>query len=261
MDWPALIMDVVGVLLTLGALVYLFLNGDSSERRSPIVFLGFAYTVILVSNLYWIVYEIMTFESIYLFSAIDIASAGFFLLTGASIAMTVEDRDSFDAPAFLASGAFALAQGLLWILWTKAWFKDMLGCLPIWYTLYHLFRAVRSTAPFSHEEHIALVVVQVLVPVMQVWSYLSWDTYGSILDALSGIVCLVGFVWLVARMIRLWRTDDRAEATAACAFVALLWCLCTMYLMYEPLYSVFLLLSSVMMLVSSVALVRSVLNS
>ena len=259
METVTLIVDSLEALVLLVSTLHLFRHSDASERRSPVVFLGFSYAVLAVSNLYWIAHELMTRESIYDFSAIDIASAGFFLLAGASVAMLFGERDHIDVPLLAGSCAFVLVQGALWMMWTGDWFKDSIGALPVWYLSYYVFRALRRSQVLTRPERIAFVAVSVAIAAMQVWSFAAQETYGGLVDAASGIVCLLVFAWLAAKLALRWQSDGAASApTVALAFVTMLWALSSMYLMYEPLYTVFLALSVAMMAICAVVVVRRV---
>ena len=254
----AFIVDVFEMVLLVVTVVYLFRHSDASRQRSPIVFLGFSYAVLLVSNLYWIAYELMTREAIYEFSAIDIASAGLYLLAGASIAMLLDEREGLDLPVFVGSGIYSIGQAVLWVIWTNMWLKDVLGCLPIWYMAYYLVRGLKRIRAFSHVERVALVVVVAAVAALQVGSFVVWDTFGSALDITSGILCLVVYFGLVAKLYLTNKAEGIGGKVVGYAFSALLWALCSMYLMYEPLYSIFLLLSVLMMGVTAVLVVKRV---
>jgi len=250
--------DLIELAALLGIVLYLFNHADDSERRSPIMLLAFSYAVLFVSNLYWVAHELMTREAIYEFSAIDIASAGLYLLAGASLGMMLRREEGLDVPVCVGSGAFALGQGVLWLIWTGAWFKDLVGCLPTWYLTYYVVCALKVTRAFSKGERIALVAFSLSVFALQAWGFVARDTYGSLLDAGSGIVCLAVTAYLAVRLWRSWQGPKALGQTVALAFAVVDWTFSSMYLMYDPLYSVFLLLSSVALVIVGIAVVRKV---
>lgn len=253
-----LIVDILEALVLLGAILYLFRHAGASERKSPVVFLGFSYAVLFVSNLYWIAHEFLTLESIYAFSAIDISSAGFYLLAGASLAMTLDERGKLDTTVFVASGLFALLQAFLWVLWTGAWFKDGVGALPIWYLSYYVIRGLKLSGAFSRRGGWCLVIATLVVSAMQVWAFLTQDSYGGLIDTSSGIVGLVVFAALAVLVARSWRREGATGTTVARAYALSLWSSFVMYLMYEPLYSVYLLLLTLTFVALAIVVVGEV---
>lgn len=253
-----LIVDVFEALVLLGAILYLFRHADASERKSPVVFLGFSYAVLFVSNLYWIAHEVLTRESIYTFSAIDISSAGFLLLAGASLAMTLDERGRLDVSALVVSGLFTLVQAFLWILWTGAWFKDGVGSLPMWYLSYYVVRGLKLSGAYSRRGGWWLVIAVGVVAVMQTMAFFAQNSYGPLLDTSSGFVCLIVLIALAVLLGRTWRREGTTPTTVARAFAVVLWCLFAMYLMFEPFYSIFMLLSVVSFAATAAAVVGEV---
>lgn len=244
-----IIADVFDVVVLVAASIHLFSHVSETERRSPAVMLGFAYTMQVVSNLYWIAHEIMTKEAIYEFSAIDVASAGFYILFGASLAMVIGRRDKVEVRALLGSGIVALVQVAMWVVWAGSWFKNVLGGLPVWYATYYVILAVRETHALPKAGRIALQLGVVAITVVQLCAGaldLPTET-ASLLDTAGGLICLAGVATIDILLYRSWQAGFTAEKTLALAFLGVLWAWSSMFLMFEPLYSVFLIIAVVQM--------------
>lgn len=246
-----IIADVLEVVVLAGATLYLFSHAGASERRSPAVMLGFAYAIMFVSNLYWIAHELMTKEAIYEFSAIDVASAGFYILFGASLSMVVGRRERVDVVALVGSGVVAGAQIGCWVLWAGSWFKNVLGGLPAWYASYYVILAVRDTQATSKVRWSSLMAAALVVVVLQVWGFFSPGEIQPAFDAAGGLVSLAGTVAIDLWLVRSWTAEGASQRTISLAFLAALWSWSAMFLMSDPFYSILLMVSTVQMVVAA----------
>lgn len=253
-----LIADVVETAVLVGVTVFLFQRADASERRSPIMFLAFANALYMVSQLYWIAHEFLTREAIYAFSAIDIASAGFYLLCGASIAMTLDSRVHLDRTVLAISTVIAFGQMVLWGMWTGAWFKDVVGGLPLWYVTYYVVLAVRDAPSFTKLESRLIAGGFIATVILQAWSFSARDSYGPRVDIVCCCLLLAIFAVLLVMLLRGWNDAGSIETTVARAFVCLLWAWGSSYLSFEPFFTVFVLLGAAMLPLISIAIVRRV---
>lgn len=240
-----IIADVLEVVVLIGTAIHLFSHAGESEGRSPAVMLGFAYTVVSVSNLYWIAHELMTREAIYEFSAIDIASAGFYILFGASLAMVIGRRDKIDVRAFAIAGVVAVAQSAMWIVWAGSWFKNALGGLPVWYATYYVILASWETRAVPNAGRFAVVLSAVVVTAVQVCggTIPAFARFISLFDLIDGTICLLATVVIDALLFRSWKAERSSQRTVALSSLGVLWTWSAMFLMYEPFYTVFHIIS------------------
>ena len=253
-----IIADVLEVVVLIGAAIHLFSHAGESEGRSPAVMLGFAYTVVSVSNLYWIAHELMTREAIYEFSAIDIASAGFYILFGASLAMVIGRRDKIDVHAFAIAGVIAVAQSAMWIVWAGSWFKNALGGLPVWYATYYVILASWETRAVPNAGRFAVVLSAVVVTAVQVCggTIPAFARFIPLLDIIDGPICLIAAAVIDLTLLGSWRAENSLEKTVALAFLGVLWTWSAMFLMYEPFYSIFHIISIAQMALAALAVTR-----
>ncbi len=253
-----LIADVMEMAVLAAVTVFLFRRADASERRSPVMFMAFANASYMTSQLYWVAHEFLTREAIYAFSAIDIASAGFYLLCGASIAMTLDSRVHLDRTVLAIATVITFGQTILWGMWTGAWFKDAVGGLPLWYATYYVVLAVRDAPSFTKLESRLIVLGFVATVILQVWSFSTRDSYGPRVDIVCCCLLLAIFVVLLVMLLRGWNDVDNIETTVARASVCLLWAWGSSYLSYEPFYTAFVFLGVSMLPLISIAIVRRV---
>ena len=253
-----IIADVLEIVVLIGAAIHLFSHAGESGRRSPAVMLGFAFTVIAVSNLYWIAHEIMTREAIFEFSAIDVASAGFYILFGASLAMVIGRHDKIDVRAFIFAGAAAVAQSAMWIVWAGSWFKNALGGLPVWYATYYVILASWDTRAMSNAKRAIVVLCAAAVTLIQVGGATLpiFARFIPLLDIIDGPICLMAAAVIDLTLLGSWRAENSLEKTVALAFLGVLWTWSAMFLMYEPFYSIFHIISIAQMALAALAVTR-----
>lgn len=254
----ALVIDLAESILLPIAAVYLFSHADATERRSPVVYYGFALVVWLFSNFYWTLHEFIRHEAVYPFSAIDIASAGFDLLLGSSLAVMIDGRNKVSVPALVGSGVFSLLQGALWILWNGDWLKDTMGALTIWYLAYYLCVVMLRCRLLSKGEWTVLIASSLITGFLQVWSYLTKDSYGSTVDQCCGVLYLAVSFLLVVKLARVWNDDTAPQKAVVCLVANVLWTLCAMYMSFEPRYRILQGLAVVLMALAARAFVRMV---
>lgn len=252
----AYIADALELVLLFGSALYLFSHADASAHRAPLVYFGFALAVLFIGDIYWIAHEIIRGNAVVTFSAIDIASAGFFLLSGSALVTMSGGSKKVDIPALVMSGATSLPQGLLWVMWNQDWVKDALGTVTLWYLVYHICRIARHYRLLVLWKRVVLIFSSLVVCALQVWSYLARDSYGPLVDRFCGIPLAAVSLVFIGRLVQVWKKDTSLGECVVCAFAGVSWAMCAMYLSYEPRYTAFHCLYAVLIPVATQALVR-----
>lgn len=173
---PTLIQIIVLIYISSG----LFRMMVKNHRTGRTVFFAFATTCALLSDLYWLVYDILRPDTRMPFAANEIGEWAIFLSLGAALAYSVEPYGVSAGKEIAAAILFMAANILLWIAWSGEWLQDILTGISLGYFLIYLMIHMKQHS---------------------VWSPLRWR--------LLGIVCvfiIAGEIstFFVAEEIRIW---------------------------------------------------------
>ena len=96
----------------------------SEKRDARTVLFAFAVASVLLSNLYWLAYDILRPGTRMPFAANEIGEWALFLLLGAAV-RTQPEAPSAKREVFCAA-LFTAANVALWIAWSGEWIQDIL---------------------------------------------------------------------------------------------------------------------------------------
>ena len=121
---------------------------ESSGRSMTAVFFTFAAVSLLVSNLYWIAYDLMRPGTRMPFAANELGEWAAFLLLSTSLLCALRERFGEAGKEMLCAGAFVAASTVLWIAWSGEWIQDILTGAAFGYFLCMLAAQIRYTEAF-----------------------------------------------------------------------------------------------------------------
>ena len=250
------VISILRTVLHAGILAYTLRHSDMSVRNEPVLLFTFGAATAFVGEWYWIAHLLMAKGSIYPFSAIDVGEVGYELLYGAALNAALGLADVPDRGALTISGVFSAISAGLWVAWTGAWAKDILGGLSLWFLTYAIVRGIRRLGGSTLHCACQLAGIGVAIALLQVGAVCDLGGMGATLDALCNVGWLAGGVLLLAEMRILWRHDFVDDRFSCCSFLGFLWFHCATYLCYEPFYFAMVLCATIMAALSYQSLVR-----
>ena len=155
-----------------GVLLFAFIGAvrlvGVDRRTTRVVFFAFAMACALLSNLYWLAYDILRPETRMPFAANEIGEWALFLLMGASLgadpvpgALHIEAVCAalFSAASAALWALFMVCNTALWIAWSGEWVQDILTGAAYGYFICRLLVRIRREGVFSGWEWVVLAAV------------------------------------------------------------------------------------------------------
>ena len=231
-----LIQTAVLVLVLIGTLRLL----GREEREARIVLFGFAIASVLLSNLYWLAYDILRPGTRMPFAANEIGEWALFLLLGAAL-HTRSDFSSARRETFFAA-LFTAANAALWIAWSGEWIQDILTGAAFGYFLCSLAARIKREELFPKWEWRFLGISCLVLIAAQTAIFYVPEPVKRPLDLFC--YCLL-FAVAAVRLICAFRSlgnSGRPSSAVPETFAAYAWTMITMYMGSGWFYNAALLL-------------------
>ncbi|WP_173474160.1 hypothetical protein [Fibrobacter succinogenes] len=135
------------------------------------VFLPFffmlAMTSFLLSNMYWIAYDVLKPDTRMPIAANEIGECAMILLLSAGLDVVLKDKKKIFGEIVFAI-LFIGVNIALWIAWSGEWLQDVLFGIPYIYFLWLLIRGMRSRGVLARKELWLAAVMGVSVLILQI---------------------------------------------------------------------------------------------
>ncbi len=213
----------------------------SGKREVRTAFFAFAMTSALLSNLYWLAFDILRSEETMPFAANEIGEWAMFLLLGAAINEVTAYSFAKKEVAFAV--LFTAANAGLWIAWSGEWIQDILTGVTFGYFLCSLVSKIKQNEAFHVLERRLLFISCFVLIAVQTAIFFVPDPLKNPLD----LFCYwLLFAVAALLLIRAFMTLVRGGAKAAvpCVFAAFAWATITMYMSSGVFYIAAMLMST-----------------
>ena len=233
-----LVQTVVLFLVFLGTLRLL----GTGRREAPAVLFAFAVASALLSNLYWLAYDILRPGTRMPFAANEIGEWAMFLLLGAAL-RTQSAAPSVKRETFFAA-LFTAANAALWIAWSGEWVEDILTGASFGYFLCSLAARIRQTEAFQAWEWRVLGVACPVLVAAQAAIFFVPEPVKQPLDLFCYLLLFALAAVLLIRAFRSLRKGGQSTPLVLQAFAAYAWTTITLYMSSGGFYIAALLLST-----------------
>ena len=130
-------------------------------------FFALAMTSCLLSNLYWIAYDLLKPDTRMPFASNEVAECAMILLLSAGLDSLLNDKKK--VPGEIIFSILYIGVNIaLWIAWSGEWLQDILFGIPYIYFLWILIRGIRSRGVLTRKELWFASLMGVSVLIMQV---------------------------------------------------------------------------------------------
>lgn len=167
-------LTLVEILLTIfqsGVLVFIIANTVPLVHGSKSYFLPFFFALSmasrLLSNFYWIAYDILRPDSRMPIACNEIGECAMILLLSAGLDSVLKDKKIAIGEVVFAI-LFTCANIAAWIAWSGEWFQDVLFGIPYAYFIWLLIRGLKSRGCLTRKELWFSSATAVFVLVMQI---------------------------------------------------------------------------------------------
>lgn len=217
---------------------------DMERFTARMVFFTLAIACILLTDFYWLSYDILRPEARMPFAANEIGEWALFLLLGASLNSGKPLRLREAKWETLCAVLFSAANTALWIAWSGEWVQDILTGLAFAYFLCSLVYQIKAEEVFSPSQWRLLGLICVLLIVGQMGTFFAAEPIRKPLDLFCYAFLFLVALCLLVNTFRAIRKET-APANGVCkAFTAFAWVVITMYMSSGGFYDAAMVLSA-----------------
>ncbi len=226
-----IIITIMQMLLLLGTVRML----KKTDSLLAVVFFGFGLACSILSNLYWMTYDILRPGTRMPIAANELAEVSIFLFFASSLKhiYDVSIKDHIRPAA--AAALFAAANAALWIGWSGEWIQDLMTGTALGYLLCMVVTALIETKAFSRREWIVTCAVCFILIAAQTAGFFVSEAFRSAFDISCSVLLLSGCVYLIIRTVSALRKESRSAA--ALSFAACGWSTVSMYMSEDAVYT------------------------
>ena len=203
---------------------------ESSGRSMTAVFFTFAAVSLLVSNLYWIAYDLMRPGTRMPFAANELGEWAAFLLLSTSLLCALRERFGEAGKEMLCAGAFVAASTVLWIAWSGEWAQDILTGVAFGYLVCTAVRAMKLANALARWEWRALGLGAGLLILVQSAIFFVPRQMKLPLDLICYALMYLGILFFFGKVIREGRQAARPDALLALSFGGYAWGISSLYM-------------------------------
>ena len=212
------------------------------KREAHVVLFAFAVASVLLSNLYWLAYDILRPGTRMPFAANEIGEWALFLLLGAALNTQSERLNA--KREMLGAALFTAANVALWIAWSGEWIQDILTGAAFGYFLCTLAAQIRQEDAFPVWEWRLLGVACPVFIAAQAAIFLVPESMKQPLDLFCYCLLFAVAAILLIRALRSLGKAERASSAVLATFAAYAWTTVTQYMSSGWFYITALLLST-----------------
>lgn len=239
------VLDLFRAVILAAVLLSLFRFIGLEKFSARLVFFSLAIACILLTDLYWLSYDILRPEVRMPFAANEFGEWALFLLLGAALSSGHPIRFQEAGTELLCTVLFAAANVGLWIGWSGEWVQDVLTGLSVAYFLCALVSQIKQEHAFSRTDWRLLGLLCTILIAAQTATFFVPEGARRKLDLCCYLLLFAAaavFLFRAARSI----LKDTDPAQGVChAFAAFAWVIITMYMSEGTFYPVSFALSAI----------------
>jgi len=245
-------MDIIMDLMHIAALIYLIVRSGrriGPERQAlASAFFFFAVVSLLLSDLYWITFDLLYPNTRLPLAVNEISELAAFLLLSSALNKTLREPFGDARRELICAGFFALAGIALWIAWTGEWLQDIVGGIAYaWFVLCSV-RAAKLTGAMSRKEWCVLGISSLLLVLGETAVFFVPEPWAKALDDACYALMTLGTLFFLVLLVRERKRGARPDVLLSLSCTGMAWSVSSMYMSDEPYYFIFYLGSMVMLL-------------
>ncbi len=170
-----LLQDIVVSILQILVLIFVIFRVSRFYREDKglfPLFFAFAMFSLLLSDIYYLIYDFLRPDTRMPFAANEIAECATVLLLSAGLESGICKKKGFKTVPFVIAVLFISLNIALWIAWSGEWIQDIVFGLPYVYLLYLLIVGIMDCKALSLKAGVLLAILTALVVIpdaLEVW--------------------------------------------------------------------------------------------
>ena len=225
----------------------------SEKRDARTVLFAFAVASVLLSNLYWLAYDILRPGMRMPFAANEIGEWALFLLLGAAV-RTQPEVPSAKREVFCAA-LFTAANVALWIAWSGEWIQDIITGIVVAYFFSKIIKHIKQTGALSSFAWKILGMICVLVIAANTATFFADYALKKIYEMSVCFLMLSADLYFMIRTVLSLKRKETGVPVSH-AFASMGWNVLFLYMSEGVIYNMVNVFCSVSFLLMFLALVR-----
>lgn len=200
-----------------------------AKKSMTAVYFAFTLVSILLSEFYWLAYDLLRGDVRMPFAANEFAETAFFLLLASSLRTVFRERMSVRDPAILLTMLYAVGNIVLWILWNGDWIEALLtGPAYLYFTVTAMF-VLRQSEAIRRSERIVLGCAAFASLVLMYLAHFI-PQVSAAMDLVNYILLFGTLGALALWFVRALRTGREPRVLLALAYCAVVWAQNSLYM-------------------------------
>ena len=210
-------------------------------RSLQVVFFTFAIASALLSNIYWVTYDILIPDKRMPFAANEIAEWATLLLYGSSLMSASGIRTASAKLHMFLSALLVAANTVLWIAWSGEWIQDILTGLSMGYFFCCLVYVLKHTEALNRAEWTLTAFACCGAPAVQAVSFFVPGETVAVLDIISFSLIFSCILYFFIRMVAMYIRKAEQDRRHYISFLAYSLSQLTMYMSSDSFYTIALI--------------------
>lgn len=242
MNWEAIFDLARSVMLIVILIESIRLVGAGKNTVQTVLF-TLAIASIVLSDFYWLAYDVLRPETRMPFAANEISEWSLFLLLGASLLSRGQKQRLIKIYQIIGIGWFVVANVALWLGWSGEWFQDIVTGVVLFYFLYALICNINSERAFAKRQWVLLSVVCIVLIAGEAGTFFVSGIFYTVLDLFCyALLFATGIAFCVKAFLSI-RKDAPAQ-TVCNSFSTFAWSVIALYMSSGVFYLAAMVMSA-----------------
>ena len=241
---PEILLTLLQAVMLIVVLLGAIRSAGAEKKSLPIVLFAFAVASVLLSDLYWLTYDILRPGTQMPFAANVIGEWAMFLLLGAVLTSTKPICFQSAKKELLCAAFFAAASAALWIAWSGKWVDDILTGLSYGYFLCALVSRAREEDAFPASLWRFLCAACAVLLLAQAMTFFVPEPFGKALNLFCYALLFAGAAGFLVMAGLSFRNEGEPARCVCRVFAAFAWVVTVMYMSSGGFYIAAMVLST-----------------
>ena len=225
-----IVFTTIQMLVIIGVNIFSVKMMTAFRNRLIPIFFTFAMFSYLLSDLYYVVYEILRPDTRMPFAVDEIADLATLLLLAAVLEVLPGIKGKLIPKALIFSILFIGGSIILWIAWSGEWMQDIVFGIPYIYLLYLLLKGLILSKPFTNKEWIVSLSVSTIALLVQLATLCTDGILKKVLEYGCYVLMYVMTGWLFIKVIAELKDKNSNWKSVYLSFTLFL---CTLLVLYS----------------------------
>ena len=235
LDLCILIFQIVVLLIILVRSIMVMLH---HERPVTMIFFVFAIVGYLLSNTYWLAYELLYPQVRMPFAANEIGEWAVFLSLGACLSARIKKISAPVIKELIGTSIFVVANVCLWIGWSGEWIQDIITGLVLIYFYTNLVRFMKQSEILSNGMWIGLACICVIIIAANAAGFFVPKDLVGLYDTIAYIMLFIVMAYFLIRTVISFVDTKKNDIFISFSYASIGWAVIFLYMSSEIVYNI-----------------------